>query len=112
MPRKKMIAKCGFKTHKDNTNLHSIAFNYLTSGEVLALIHALQIARTISPVAQDLSNYLRNVLQVITSGDQAVIEKAQEFFEEISNESDVQIVTKESEIENDSPSLLQCFQPR
>jgi hypothetical protein len=60
MSRKKTTAKCGFMTSKENANVHSIAFNNLTSGEVQALIRALQLARQESLVAQDLSSYLGN----------------------------------------------------
>ena len=63
MTRKKLISKCGFKTKLGNDNVHYIAFNELTDGEVLALINALKLARTVSAVAQDLSDYLRNALQ-------------------------------------------------
>jgi hypothetical protein len=56
--------KCEFKTNKSNDNLHSITFNDLTKGEVLSLVHALQIARQISPVAMDVSGYLRNAFYV------------------------------------------------
>jgi hypothetical protein len=81
-------------TNKDNANLHSVAFNNITSGEVLALIHALQIARTISPVALDLSSYLSNAFTAFqsTTGDQ----KAQEFWTELAGEMNV-VVTQVGE---------------
>ena len=81
-------------TNKDNANLHSIAFNNLTSGEVLALIHALQMARQTSMVAQDLSCYLSNAFTAFqsTTGDQ----KAQEFWTELAGELDVVVTRKDT----------------
>jgi hypothetical protein len=95
MPKQK--SKCGFKTNTANANLHSISFNDLTSGEVLALIHALQIGATISSVTQDLITYLRNVLYhtINATGKQSKIAKAQEFFTEISTETDLVVISKE-----------------
>lgn len=91
MVDRKTRTKCGFRTNKDNANLHSIAFNDLTSGEVLALIHALQLGRQVSQVAQDLSVYLSNAFQSAT-GDQ----KAQKFWTELAGEIEAQVVRKES----------------
>ena len=81
-------------THLDNTNLHSVSFNKLTSGEVLALVHALQIARTVSPVAQDLSSYVSNAFTAFQSatGDQ----KAHEFWTELAGEIDVVVTRKDA----------------
>ena len=88
----KPIVKCGFMTNKDNANLHSVAFNNLTSGEVLALIHAPQLARQVSRVAQDLSSYLSNALTAFQSatGDQ----RAQEFWTELAGEIDAVVTHK------------------
>jgi hypothetical protein len=49
--------KCQVKTKKET---FTVQFDGLTKGEVYALINALRIARTCSPVAQDLSSFLRN----------------------------------------------------
>jgi hypothetical protein len=62
--KQRMRCRCEFKTNKSNDNLHSITFNDLTQGEVLSLVHALQMARQISPVAMDVSSYLRNAFCV------------------------------------------------
>lgn len=89
MPRNKPIMKCGFKTKKDNAHVHAVSFNDLTDGEILALIHALQIGAMASPVAQDLLAYLRNG---IFSSDSI---GAARFLEEFDTEIAVKIVKKD-----------------
>ena len=89
MPKPKQ--KCGFQTSKSNANVHSVAFNDLTSGEILALIHALQMARTISPVAQDLSDYLRNAFYKAERDGGG--QRAQTFMLELAGELDVKVVS-------------------
>jgi hypothetical protein len=43
---------------------YKLTFESLTEEEVLALVHALMIARTVSPVAKDLSKYLGRGLAI------------------------------------------------
>jgi len=89
----KMITKCVFKTKVGNSNIHHISFNELTDGEVIALIRALRIARTISPVAKDLSDYLRRALNVAPCHDRATLDKEQGFMDELN--MDVEQMLKE-----------------
>jgi len=84
--KSKLITKCGFKTKADNANVHSISFNELTSGEVLALIRALMMARTVSPVAQDLSDYLRNALNIAPVHNNGTLNKEQGFMDELNGD--------------------------
>jgi hypothetical protein len=80
---------CVFKTNNSNANLHSVAFNNITSGEVMALIHALQIAKTVSTVADDLYMYLKNALyKANTNG------LTKKFLDEIDCELDIEVKSK------------------
>lgn len=81
----KPTKKCVFKTNKNNSHLHSVAFNDLTDGEIIALLNALRLARTISAVAQDLSTYLRNAL---TEAEEA------SFLQYLESDIDAKIVPK------------------
>lgn len=92
---KKIINHCGFKTNKSNSNLHSVAFNDLTTGEVLALIHALMIARTISPVANDLSCFLRNALASVDKGSTEEMNIAQKFLDELNGDLNLVVMKKD-----------------
>lgn len=80
------IKKCGFKTNKDNSHVHSVSFNDLTDGEFLALINALRLARQVSAVADDLSSYLRNALQESESP------KAKAFLQDLNEEIRAEVV--------------------
>lgn len=54
------MAKCKVQPKKNET--FNVQFNELTRGEVNALINALRIARTCSPIADALGSYLYNSL--------------------------------------------------
>jgi len=98
-PKKsKIVNRCDFKTKAGNENVHSVAFNELTSGEVLALIHALMIARTVSPVADDLSCYLRNSLErvennMLVSG--GIFNAAREFLAELNGDVGLALIRRD-----------------
>ena len=96
MVTKKIITKCSFKTKTDNNSLYSVAFNELTSGEVLALIRALMLARTVSPVAQDLSDYLLYALvRTIATGEKPVVDKAEEFVKELNGDMGLAFIRRD-----------------
>jgi hypothetical protein len=68
-----------------------VKFNKLTEGEMLALIHAMMLARTTSVVASDLSAYLGNALL----NAKKTVTKAQAFLDELNGRLDVQVVRSE-----------------
>jgi len=65
------------------------SFN-LTKGEFLALINALRIARTVSPVANDLSSFLSNSLYDGPKGMSS--DDAQEFYSTIKDDINLKVV--------------------
>lgn len=97
--------KCQVKAKKTFT----IQFDGLTKGEVYALINALRIARTCSPVAQDLSSFLRNAFYEMrkkpnlpAKGDavqayEHQMSSAQEFMDLIDEDIGLKVVKNENE---------------
>lgn len=86
-------SKCVVKatTKKGSFPSFSVKFDKLTQGEVLSMINALRIARKISPVANDLSAYLRNAFHDMETEK----EMAQEFMDWINSEIDVVLLNNE-----------------
>lgn len=74
------------KRKKDST--FGVQFKCLTEGEVLSLINALRIGRTVSPVAADLSAYLRNGFHAM-EGD---LDTAQKFMDTINEDIGLKVV--------------------
>ena len=54
-----MSNKC--KVVRKKSGVWKVEFNF-TTGELLSLINAIRIGRTVSPVAKDVGCYLRNAL--------------------------------------------------
>jgi hypothetical protein len=74
-----------------------VTFNELTSGEILALIHALMLARLASPVAQDLSDYLLHaLLRIVATSDKAIADKAQSFVQELNGDMGLALINRDA----------------
>ena len=94
---RKIVSKCEFRTKADNANIHSVTFNDLTDGEILALIHALMLARIASPVAQDLSDYLLfSLLQAVATLDKENADKAQRFVQELNGDMGLALINRDA----------------
>ena len=72
-------------TIKETKAGFTITFKNLTQGEVLSLSNALRIARTISPVAEDVSDYLRKAFESVDS------DVCKEFLENIKEDIDLKV---------------------
>lgn len=78
------MSKC--KVSLTKQNVVKVSFN-LTEGEFISLVNALRIARKVSPVAQDVSCYVRSALHEMPSNTN----KGQEWMDMLNKEINVDV---------------------
>ena len=88
------MTHCTVKKNKPKKDIagstYKVVFDNLTTGEVLALSNALRMGRIVSPVANDLSNYLRTGF-VNMVGDNV---NAQDLLDNINEDMAISIIEK------------------